>query len=114
MSALNGDKAPGPNGFSTEFWIFSWDIVKKDIMELFKDFHLRGKFVKSLNSTFLALIPKKEGVENLKDFKPISLVGSLYKLLAKVLANKLKKVMSSLVNVAQNVFVEGRQILDAP
>ena len=52
--------------------------------------------------------------KDIKDFKPISLVGSLYKLLAKVLANRLKKVMSRLVNLAQNVFVEGRQILDAP
>ena len=55
-----------------------------------------------------------ERVEDIKDFKPISLVGSLYKLLAKVLANRLKKVMSSLVNLAQNAFVERRQIMDAP
>ena len=49
----------------------------------------------------------------MKDFRPISLVGSLYKLIAKVLANRLKKVMNGLVNPAQNAFVEGRQILDA-
>ena len=60
------------------------------------------------------MIPKKELAENIKDFRPISLVGILYKLLAKVLANRLKKVMSRLVNLAQNAFVGGRQILDAP
>ena len=49
----------------------------------------------------------------MKDFRPISLVGSLYKLIAKDLANRLKKVMNGLVNPAQNAFVEGRQILDA-
>ena len=114
LSALNGDKAPEPEGFSTTFWQFSWDIVKNDIMELFKDFHQQGRFVKSLNSTFLVLILKKEGVEDLKDFKPISLVGSLYKLIAKVLANRLKKVMNHLVNSSQSAFVEERQILDAP
>ena len=111
---LNGDKALGPNDFTVAFWQFSWDIVKKDVMDFFKDFHQHGRFVKSLNSTFLVLIPKKEGVEDIKDFRPISMVGSLYKLLAKVLANRLKKVMSRLVNLAQNAFVEGRQILDAP
>ena len=84
--------------------------MKKDVMDFFKDFHQQGRFIKSLNSTFLVPISKKEGVEDLKDFRPISLVGSLYKLLA----NKLKKVMSSLVNLAQNAFVERRQILDAP
>ena len=83
-------------------------------MELFKDFHQQGRFVKSLNSTFLVLIPKKEGAEDLKDFRPISLVGSLYRLIAKVLANRLKKVMNNLVNSSQNAFVEERLILDAP
>ena len=71
-----------------------------------------GKFVKSLNSTFLVMVPKKEGAEDFKDFRPISLVGSLYKLIAKVLANRLKKVMGRMVNKAHNTFVEDRQILD--
>ena len=53
------------------------------------------------------------GVEDLRDFRPISLVGSLYKWLAKVLANKLKKVVGQVVSKAQGAFVEGRQILDA-
>ncbi|WJZ81860.1 hypothetical protein VitviT2T_001675 [Vitis vinifera] len=61
----------------------------------------------------MVLTPKKGGAEDLKDFRPISLVGSLYKLLAKVLANRLKKVMGKLVSKSQNAFVEGRQILDA-
>ena len=90
------------------FWQFSWDIVKEYIIRLFKDFHDSGEFVKNLNATFLVLV-----AEDFKDFRPISLVGSLYKLLAKVLANRLKKVMHKLINKAQNAFVEGRQIMDA-
>ena len=82
-------------------------------MTIFKDFLVFGKFVKSLNSTFIVMVPKKEGADDFKDFRPISLVGILYKLIAKVLANRLKKVMSRLVNKAQNAFVECRQILDA-
>ena len=113
LLTLKGDKAPGPDGFIAAFWQFSWDFVKFDIMDLFKDFHERGRFGKCLNSTFLVLIPKRRGAEDLKDFRPISLVGSLYKVIAKVLANRLKKVRNGLVNPAQNAFVEGRQILDA-
>ena len=82
-------------------------------MGFLKDFRDRGRFVKSINASFLVLIPKKGGTEDLKDFRPISLVGSLYKLLAKVLANRLKKVMGKIVSKSQNAFVEGRQILDA-
>ncbi|RVW82388.1 40S ribosomal protein S9-2 [Vitis vinifera] len=67
----------------------------------------------SLNSTFLVLIPKKGGAEDLGDFRPISLLGSLYKLVAKVLANRLKKVLDKVVSGDQNAFVRGKQILDA-
>ena len=79
---------------------------------VFREFHDHGRFVKSLNTTFLVLIPKKGGTKDLRDFKPIGLVGRLYKWLAKVLANRLKLVVGKVVSKAQNVFVEGRQILD--
>ena len=95
------------------FWLFAWDFVKADVMGFFKEFYENGKFVKSLNATFLVLIPKKVGAEALGDYRPISLVGSLYKWLAKVLANRLKKVVGKVVSKAQGAFVEGRQILDA-
>ena len=93
LSELNGDKVPSPDGFPLAFWQFCWNFVKDEIMGFFKDFFERGKFVRSLNTIFLVLIPKKGGGEDLSDFRPISLVGGLYKLLAKVLANRLKKVV---------------------
>ena len=86
--------------------------MKDEVMIFFKEFHKQGRFVRSLNSTFLVLIPKKVGVEDLRDFKPISLMGGLYKLLAKVLANRLKKVVGKVVSSTQNAFIEGTQILD--
>ena len=54
------------------------------------------------------LIPKKGGVEDLKDFRPIRLMGGLYKWLAKVMANKLKEVLAKVISTSQNAFVEGR------
>ena len=81
-------------------------------MGFFWDFHNHGRFVKSLNATFIVLIPKKGETKDLRDFRPISLVGSLYKWLAKVLANRLKMVVEKVVSKTQNAFVEGRQILD--
>ena len=113
LSDLNGDKAPGPDGFPLSFWQSCWEFVKEEVMGFLKEFHEHDKFVKSLNSTFLVLIPKKAGAEDLRDFRPISLMGGLYKLLAKVLANRLKKVVGKVVSSAQNAFIEGRQILDA-
>ena len=60
----------------------------------------------------MVLIPKKSGVDDLGEFRPISLLGGLYKLLAKVLANRLKKVVGNVVSTSQNAFVRERKILD--
>ena len=81
-------------------------------MGFFREFHNHGRFVRSLNATFIVLIPKKGGREDLRDYRPISLEGGLYKWLAKVLANRLKMVVGKVVSKAQNAFMEGRQILD--
>ncbi|RVW36075.1 Transposon TX1 uncharacterized 149 kDa protein [Vitis vinifera] len=85
---------------------------QEEVMNFFRQFHETGSFVKSLNATFLVLIPRKGGVEDLKDFRPISLVGGLYKWLAKVLANRMKGVLAKVISTSQNVFVEGPQIMD--
>uniref|UniRef100_A0A2N9IB59 Uncharacterized protein n=1 Tax=Fagus sylvatica TaxID=28930 RepID=A0A2N9IB59_FAGSY len=67
---MAGDKAPGPDGFSLAFFQSCWDIIKQDVMNVFHDFHASRNFVKSLNVTFLALIPKKPGAQECKDFRP--------------------------------------------
>ncbi|WJZ89517.1 hypothetical protein VitviT2T_008733 [Vitis vinifera] len=113
LMGMNGDKAPGLDGFTGAFWQFCWEFVKEEILEMFKEFHEQKAFLKSLNTTFLVLIPKKGGAEELGDFRPISLVGGLYKLLAKVLANRIKNVVGKVVSSDQNAFVMNRQILDA-
>ena len=77
-------------------------------MGFFNEFYNQNKFMRSLNSTFLVLIPKKGDAMDIKDFRPISLVGGLYKILAKVHANRLKRVVGKVVSKAQNAFVEGR------
>ena len=82
-------------------------------MRFFRVFHEESRFVKSLNATFLVLVPKKGDAEDLRNFGQISLVGNLYKLLAKVLANRLKKVVGKVIVESQNGSIAGRQILDA-
>jgi len=83
-----GDKAPGPDGMTMAFLQANWDTVRGDVLAMFSEFHKNGKYVSSLNSTFIALIPKKADAQNIKDYRPISLVGCMYKLLSKVLSSK--------------------------
>jgi hypothetical protein len=80
-------------------------------MAVLKDFHKSGKFDKSLNATFVSLIPKKAGAVEIKDFEPISLIGGMYKIILKVLANRLKSVLGKIVSHSQTAFIKRRQIL---
>jgi len=108
LSECCGDKAPGPDGMTMAFLKHNWVTFKDDVMKMFAEFFITGKFVASLNSTFIALIAKKAGAIDIKDYRPISLVGSMYKLLSKVLARRLKGVIGSLISENQNAFVGGR------
>ena len=103
-----GEKALGPDGFPIMFWSLSWEFVKDEVMKFFKEFYEQKKFVRSLNATFVVMIPKKGLVEDIRDYRPISLLGDLYKILAKVLANRLRRVIDKVVSPSQNAFVEGR------
>jgi len=76
-------------------------------MGFFSEFHNKGVFEKSLNATFISLIPKLAGVDDIKPFRPISLVGSAYKIFAKVIASRLRKVIGKVVGPAQHAFVLG-------
>ena len=101
------DKAPGLDGFPMAFCQFSWEFVKDEIMDFFLEFHEQGHFVRSLNANFVALIPLKGGFDDLKDFTPISLVWGLYKWVAKVFANRIKRVLPKVISKVQNAFVDG-------
>jgi len=81
-------------------------------MRFIREFHRNGKLVRCINTTFIALIPKVENPQKLNDFRPISLVGSMYKILAKVLANQLRVVVGKVISETQTTFVKDRQILD--
>ena len=98
IQKANGDKAPGPDGFTMAFFQQCWRVVEADVLAVFDEFHEFCSFEKSLNATFLALIPKKQNASNIQDFRPISLIGCMYKMVAKVLTNRLKTVLENLVS----------------
>ncbi len=105
-----------PPALTVSPWLFfqqCWRVVEADVLAVFDEFHEFCSFEKSLNTTFLALIPKKQNASNIRDFRPISLIGCMYKMVAKVLTNRLKTVLENLVSETQNAFVGGCQILDS-
>ncbi|WMV15865.1 hypothetical protein MTR67_009250 [Solanum verrucosum] len=83
------EKAPGPDGYPMVFFQTFWALLKEDITNTIQFFHSNQIFEKSFNATFIALIPKKPGASELKDFRPISLVGGVYKIIARLLVERL-------------------------
>jgi hypothetical protein len=110
VTTMVRDNAPSLGGFSMAFFQASWDVLSVDNMKVFSDFHARGKFEKSLNALFILLSSKILGAIDLKDLCPISLVGGIYKIIAMILANRLRMVMEKIIFKSQSAFIRGGQI----
>ncbi|GJW29733.1 RNA-directed DNA polymerase, eukaryota, reverse transcriptase zinc-binding domain protein [Tanacetum coccineum] len=104
----------GPDGFTFKFIKKQWDVIKDDIFAYVKEFELTSFIPRGCNSSFITLIPKVDDPLVISDFRPISLIGCQYKILAKVLANHLAHVISSVISEVQMAFIKGRQIIDGP
>jgi len=94
----DGYKIPGTDGISLGFIKNFWPDFKGDIMRFVSEFYRNQRFSKGINRTFIALIPKIDNLHRLNDFRPIALVGCLYKILVKLLANCLRQVMGTVIS----------------
>ncbi|GJR40314.1 RNA-directed DNA polymerase, eukaryota [Tanacetum coccineum] len=92
------NKSSGPDGFSFEFIQKYWNIIQHDVINVVKEFFSSSKFPLGSNSSFITLIPKSLDAKMVKDFRPISLIGSFYKIVAKILSNRLCIVMPDLIS----------------
>lgn len=110
LGTIEGDKTPGPDGFPMVIFKKCWGFMKKEIMEVVRELQENGFFSWRLNNTFISLVPKKDGDKEVTDFRPISLLSGIYKIVARTLALRLKWVMGKLVSEHQMAGVEGRQI----
>ncbi|KAM1612549.1 hypothetical protein ACFX1R_002073 [Malus domestica] len=105
-------RAPGPDGYSGCFYQDHWDTVGKDVIKIVKAFWHTGTIMRKLNHTNLVLIPKVKCPKNMTQYRPIALCNVIYKVIAKVLINRLKMVMPKVICGNQSTFVAGKQIQD--
>ena len=110
--SMNSDKCPGPDGYNPGFYQHFWNVCSDDIFKDCCEWLNTGHFPSSLNTTNIALIPKGNSQTSMKDWRPIALCNVLYKIVAKVLANRLKIVLPKCISDNQSAFVPGRSILD--
>jgi hypothetical protein len=110
---LPAEKAPGPDGFNGIFYRRCWSIIKPEIVEFFQHaFRLAGGDFGALNKAFICLLPKKEAAARITDYRPISLIHSIAKLFAKVLARRLTLLINSLISPSQSAFLKTRSLHD--
>ena len=96
------DKSPGPDGLNFKFIKKFWQLIKPDVLHFLEEFYANSVFPRGCNASFLALIPKVADPQYLNDYRPISLIGCMY-----------KRVLPTIINEAQSAFIEGRYLLQS-
>jgi hypothetical protein len=113
VKSLPNDKAPGPDGFTNNFYKHCWSIIKPDIINAFQNIHIhRCGTLDGINKAQVVMIPKVDVATEPKDFRPISLIHSFAKLLTKVLAIRLSAYIDRLISSSQSAFIRKRCIQD--
>ena len=111
LSSMKPNTAPGPCGWTAEFFRKFWDIFCPLFLEVVNEIYECGSFPESFSSSVITLIPKKgKDKRRVENLRPISLLPVPYKIIAKAMAVRLKKVVSSLVHTDQTGFLKGRYI----
>lgn len=113
INQIWADIAPGPDGFSMSFYQGCWGIIEQDFMKLVRGFQAGTLNVAKINQAAICLVPKKSNPKTVREYRPISLINCGYKIIAKVLSNRLMPVVARLVSENQTAFLEKRYILDS-
>ena len=112
LFSMAADKSPGPDGYTMEFFKATWNITGKDLVVAVQSFFDKGFLPKGINSTILALIPKKNDAITMKNYRPISCCNVIYKVISKLLANRMKRLLPLFISLNQSTFVKDRLLME--
>ena len=110
--SIHLDKAPGPDGFSANFFQANWNTVKEQIVKEIQEFFSSGLLPCNINNTHVILIPKIKRPKKMTDYRPITLCTVYYKIIAKLLTKKLQPILAYIISENQSAFVPQRAISD--
>ena len=112
LKQMHPTKSPSPDGMSPIFFQTYWEVVGSSVINCVTQTLKTGIMPSGLNNTYICLIPKVKCPQEITEFRPISLCNVVYKIVSKVLANRLNLILLEVINESQSAFVPGRQITD--
>ncbi|KAL0884326.1 hypothetical protein Bca101_008307 [Brassica carinata] len=110
--SLPKNKTAGPDGYSSEFFTASWSVVGPEVTEAIQEFFRSGSLLKQWNAANLVLIPKIPNASHPSQFRPISCLNTIYKVIAKLLASRLKEILPLMISKSQSAFLPGRLLAE--
>lgn len=112
LSKMSKNKTPGPDGLTVSFYLEFWNQLADDFQKLIESIYTENSMTRSMRHGHISLIHKKGDKRNLKNYRPISLLNVDYKIIARVLSNRLKLVLPNIISTSQTSCVVGRDISD--
>ncbi|XP_024190514.1 uncharacterized protein LOC112194518 [Rosa chinensis] len=109
---MDGTSAPGLDGFGGCFFTSCWSVVAQDVTLAVQSFFINGYIMPHFNSNILILIPKLEDAENISDFRPIALANFVFKIITRIMADRLGPLACRIISPSQSAFIRGRSIID--
>lgn len=110
--SIPDDKAPGGDGYGSQFFKHCWHLIGDDFVSAIQDFFSHGKLLREVNATILTLVPKVKCPRNVGDYRPIACCNVIYKCITKLICTKLSLILPDIVSLNQGAFVQGRHIVD--
>lgn len=104
------EKTPGPDDMTVYFFRFFWNVIGDDVVRIVQDFFINDKLLPALNHTNITLMPKVGNPTKVNQYRPISLCNVIYKVISKIMTERLKVVLPKLISPFQMAFVPGRSI----
>lgn len=112
LKSIDDSKAPGPDGYTAKNFKVAWSVVGEDLCNAVKEFFSSGKILGEMNASIISLVPKTKTPSKVLDYRPIACCNVVYKLISKILTNRLKQVLCRIICQNQSAFIPGRSIID--